>query len=337
MTSLSLESYTGIGRLRASALTHPMEKEFEIVTDDGNLCGEGPLWDATDQALYWTDITGHRFFRYLWRERRREVLSSGFQVGGFCRQQSGDFLVTSSQGIWLWSPGEQPILLADQAEGQTCVMNDCAADPCGRVYSGSWHLDENGHSAPSFLFRVDTDGSVHIADEGICFSNGLAFSPDGGALYFADSVARCIYSYDWRPQDGALSRRRVFARIDRSEGVPDGLTVDGEGFVWCAHWFGGRVTRYDPEGRRERRVDLPAAQTSSLCFGGPNLDEIYVTSAARSNAEVLAPEGYDPNAVFLGGPLYRFRAGIRGQLKHRSNVAQPDAKQTAASASEKAL
>ena len=138
--------------------------------------------------------------------------------------------------------------------------------------------------------------------------------------YFADTVARCIYRYDWRRSDGELSNRRVFARIDRAEGIPDGLAIDAEGFVWCAHWFGGCVTRYDPDGKRERRIDLPASQTSSLAFGGPDLDEIYVTSAARSNALVLAPEGYDPARVFVGGPLYRFRCGIQGRPKFQSRI-----------------
>lgn len=297
-----------------------MRTELEIIADNGNLCGEGPLWDDRERALYWTDITGRRFYRYLWDERRHELLSDGFEVSGFCRQRDGGFLVTSSKGIWLWRPGEQADLLATEAEGQECVMNDCAADPEGRVFSGSFHLDQNGHSAPSFLFRIDTDGSVHVADEGICFSNGLAFSPDGSHLYFADTAARCIYRYDWRRRDGRLSHRRVFARIDRAEGLPDGLAVDAAGFVWCAHWFGGCVTRYDPDGKRERRVEIPASQTSSLVFGGPGLDEIYVTSAALSNALVLAPVGYDPSSVFVGGPLYRFRCGIQGQLKFRSNI-----------------
>ena len=297
-----------------------MNYEFEVLANDNNLCGEGPLWDEPEQSLYWTDITGHRFYRYLSREQKHELLSEGFEVGGFSRQHDGSFVVSNNQGFWLWTPGQPPRLLASQCDGQQCVLNDCAADPQGRVYSGSWHLDENGHSAPSYLFRIDTDGSVHIADEGICFSNGLAFSPAHNTLYFADTVARCIYAYDWRARDGALSNRRVLTRIDRSEGLPDGLAVDAEGFLWCAHWFGGCITRYDPDGKRERRIDTPASQTSSLCFGGPNLDEIYITSAAKSDPLVLAPEGYDPNNVFIGGPLYRLRAGIRGTLKHRSNI-----------------
>lgn len=297
--------------------------DVEVVADDGNLCGEGPYWDEREQALYWTDITGQKLFRYMWREGRRELLSEGFEVSGFCRQLDGGFVTMNRRGIWLWRPGEAAHLLAAEVDGQECVMNDCSADPVGRVYGGSCHLDDEGRSAPSFLFRVDRDGSVAIADEGICFSNGVAICESNRTLYFADTVARYIYAYDWRPGDGALSRRRVFARVDRSDGVPDGLAVDADGFVWCAQWFGGCVTRYGPDGKRERRVAIPAAQSSSLCFGGPDLDEIYVTSAAQSNAEVLAPEGYDPGSVFLGGPLYRLRLGIRGQLKYRSNIARP--------------
>ena len=98
------------------------------------------------------------------------------------------------------------------------------------------------------------------------------------------------------------------------------MRANAEGFLWIAHWFGGCVTRYDPDGKRERKVEIPAAQTSSLTFGGPDLDEIYVTTAAMNNCLMLAPEGYDPEKVFVGGPLYRFRAGIRGQVKYRSRV-----------------
>ena len=293
---------------------------MEVIANDANLCGEGPHWDEREQALYWTDIDGKKFYRYLRRENRHELLHDGFTINGFCMQENGGFLTTSSAGAWLWAPGKRPLLIAAHAEDRECRLNDCLADPEGRVYSGSYHLNEKGESNPSYLFRIDTDGSVHVVDEGILFSNGLAFSPDAVTLYFTDMVARCIYAYDWRRSDGALRNRRVFVRIDRSEGMPDGLTVDAEGFLWCAHWFGGCLTRYDPDGRRERRIQTPAAQTSSLAFGGPDLDEIYVTSAAMNNCLMLAPQGYDPRAVFVGGPLYRFRAGIQGKLKFRSRV-----------------
>lgn len=293
---------------------------IEIVADYGDLCGEGPLWDDRKQILYWTDIDGKKFYRYLWNQRRHELLHDGFQVNGSTMQENGGFVVTNSSGIWLWDSQAQPILLASEVDGKDCVMNDCIADPEGRVYSGSYHYNPNGSAKPSFLFRLDTDGSVHVADEGIQFSNGLAFSADFTTLYFSDTVARCIYAYQWHRESGKLTDRRIFVRVPREQGFPDGLTVDAEGFLWCAQWFGARITRYDPDGKVERVVTLPAAQTSSLAFGGPDLDTIFVTSASLSNMLAEAPPGYDPNKVFVGGPLYRMRAEVQGRKEYRSRI-----------------
>ena len=296
---------------------------MEIIANDGNLCGEGPLWDEREQALYWTDIDGKCLYRYSRQTERHELVQSGFAINGFTQQSCGGHVLTNTKGFWHWRSGCEPTLLAAEADGQPCHLNDCVADPEGRVYSGSFHLDEAGQSSAGYLFCLDLDGTVRVVDEGICFANGLAFSADCSTLYFTDTVARCIYAYNWRRSDGSLHQRRVFAHFDRSEGFPDGLSVDAEGHLWCAQWFGACITRFDPDGRRERRVETPATQTSSLTFGGPDLDEIYVTSAAMPNALVLAPAGYDPAKVFSGGPLYRFRAGIQGQLKYRSNVRLP--------------
>jgi sugar lactone lactonase YvrE len=295
------------------------QDEIEVAADYGDLCGEGPLWDDQEQVLYWTDIDGKKFYRLLWKERRHELVHDGFQVNGACMQESGGFVVTNSSGAWLWNPQSEPKLLASEADGQECLLNDCIADPEGRVYSGSYHFNPNGVAAPSFLFRVDTDGSVHVADEGIQFSNGLAFSPDG-TLYFSDTVARCVYAYKWHRRTGKLSDRRVFVQLPREEGFPDGLTVDSEGFLWCAHWFGACITRYDPDGKRERKVLFPASQTSSLAFGGPELDVIFVTSAAKSNMLETAPLGYNPDKVFVGGRLYQMKSDVQGRKEHRSRI-----------------
>lgn len=301
-----------------------MTPRMEIIANNGDLCGEGPHWDEKERCLYWTDINGKRLYRYDWADERQELVWDGFEINGFTLQADGGFVLTNTRGFWTWSRGEKPVLLAAEAGGEHCHLNDCIADPEGGVYSGSWHLDEAGKSSPSFLFRADPDGSVHIVDEGISFSNGLALSPDCSRLYFTDTVARVVYAYDRQRGDGALKNRRIFVRIDRSEGMPDGLAVDADGFLWCAHWFGGCLTRYDPDGKRERRVEIPATQTASLAFGGPDLDEIYVTTAAEPGALMLAPEGYDPAKGSSGGQLYRFRAGIRGQLKYRSRIKRPE-------------
>jgi sugar lactone lactonase YvrE len=293
---------------------------IEVVADYGDLCGEGPLWDDKKQILYWTDIDGKKSYRYLWNERRHELVQQGFQINGWTMQESGGFVITNSSGMWLWDPPAQPKLLASEVDGKDCVMNDCIADPEGRVYSGSYHYNPTGVAAPSYLFRIETDGSVHVADEGIQFSNGLAFSADCSTLYFSDTVARCIYAYNWHRESGNLTNRRVFVRVPREHGFPDGLTVDAEGFLWCAQWFGARITRYDPDGKVERVVTLPATQTSSLAFGGPDLDTIFVTSAGLSNMLAEAPRGYDPDKAFVGGKLYRMRSDVQGRREHRSRI-----------------
>jgi D-xylonolactonase len=117
-----------------------------------------------------------------------------------------------------------------------------------------------------------------------------------------------------------LSNRRVFVRLNREEGFPDGLTVDSEGFLWCAHWFGACISRYDPDAKLERRLSLPAAQTSSLAFGGPDLKTIFVTSASLNNMLEIAPLGYDANKVFVGGRLYKMASDVQGRPEHRARI-----------------
>jgi D-xylonolactonase len=156
-----------------------------------------------------------------------------------------------------------------------------------------------------------------VVDEGIEIANGLGLSPDDRTLYFADSARRVIYAYDVAPS-GSLSRRRIFVKIPSDEGLPDGLTVDREGFVWCAQWYGAQVVRYDPDGKVERRLPMPVLQVSSLIFGGPDLTDLYVTTAADPWPSSLAPPGYDPKAPNQGGSLYRFRLDVQGRLDHRA-------------------
>jgi D-xylonolactonase len=158
-------------------------------------------------------------------------------------------------------------------------------------------------------------------DEGIELSNGLGLSPDHRTLYYADSTARRIYAYDVSPETGDLGRKRVFVQVPLSEGLPDGLTVDAEGYVWSAQWFGNQVVRYDPDGKVERHIPLPAAQVTSVAFGGPDLADLYLTSAAASWPawpNRYAPPGYNPDKVELGGSLYRLRLDIQGKAEHQA-------------------
>ena len=202
-------------------------------------------------------------------------------------------------------------------------MNDCISDPAGRLYSGSWFYDPHGDFQRGKLMRVDTNGKVTIVDDGFELSNGFAFSLDYKTLYFTDSVARRIYAYDYDQASGDLHHRRVLVQVPSTEGIPDGLITDSEGFLWSAQWYGSCVVRYDADGKVERRITTPAKQTSCMGLGGPEMNDLFITTAARSEPMPVMPPGYDPNSGFMGGPLYRTRVDVQGRPEHKTKIQLP--------------
>ena len=294
--------------------------ELTVIADYGDLCGEGPIWDASCKRLYWTDIIGQKFYCYDWSPRKTWAVKEGWEIAGAALNRAGGFVIANSSGIWLWEDGGAPRLVADQADGSKCQMSDCIADPAGRLLAGSNFYDPGKEYPLGKLIRVDTDGTAHIIDEGLHLANGLGFSVDARTLYFADSAARIIYAYDYDPANGTARNRRVFVKVPATSGLPDGLTVDAEDFVWSAEWYGSRVVRYDRDGKVEREIRTPAKQTSSLAFGGPELTDIFITSAAKSEPMPIMPPSYDPNSGYFGGSLYHINVGIRGKPEFVADI-----------------
>lgn len=291
-----------------------------VLINDGNLCGEGPLWDANQQKLYWTDCGGYKFFSYDWKSKRRELLLENFEVNGCALDQSGGFTFTNNSGVWFWNRKDKPVSVISSSCGVALQLNDCIADPQGRLLAGSCFYSPSSEYPLGKLFCIQPDGEVRILDEGFHLANGLAFSLDQNTLYFADSVARVIYAYAYDPMTGRARDRRVFVKVDNNSGLPDGLTVDAEGFVWSAEWYGSCISRYDPDGKLERRISVPAKQVSSLAFGGPDLRDIFVTSAGRSEPMPVMPPGYDPGEGYFGGSLFHLTVGIEGQIEYRTKL-----------------
>lgn len=287
--------------------------------DDGNPCGEGPLWDATQQKLYWTDCAG-KFYSYDWNNKRREIVLRDFDVNGCTLDHSGGFTFANNSGVWFWDKVDRPVLVVSEIGGVKLQLNDCIADPEGRLLAGSCFYNPAAEYPLGKLFCVQSNGAVQILDEGFHLANGLGFSHDGRTLYFADSVARVIYAYIYDSMTGRVRNRRIFVKLDSSAGLPDGLTVDAEGFVWSAEWYGSCISRYDPDGKLERRIQIPAKQTSSLRFGGPELRDIFVTSAAKSEPMPSMPPGYDPDFGYFGGALFHLNVGIQGRLDYRTRL-----------------
>lgn len=304
-------------------MTSPIKPEVQIAADTGDLCGENPIWNETTGRIYWTDLGGLRLHSFDPDSGEYRLLQSDLQVNGFRFNQPGGFVIANDSGVWLWDGADELLLVASQADGKACRLNDCVADPEGRLFSGSVFYQPDQDYALGNLFRVDTNGVVHVVDEGIHLSNGLAFSIDFQQLYFTDSTARKIYAYDYDRMSGGIRNRRVLVQVPLTEGIPDGLVVDAEGFLWSAQWYGSQIVRYDPDGTVERRISIPAKQVSCLGFGGKDLDDLYVTTAGRSEPAPTMPPGYDPVRGFFGGPLYRLKPGVQGQYTLKTNIRKP--------------
>jgi sugar lactone lactonase YvrE len=297
-----------------------MSAGLEIIAQDDNRCGEGPIWDAARRRLLWTDIESAITYQFIPSTGEKTVLSEGLMVAGIALNRSGELVFAGSGGLHLWrGPGDYRTL-ATEHEGESFYFNDIIADPQGRVYAGTVYWGPDGMEKTGKLYRFEKGGRCRVVEEGVLLANGLGFSPDNRTLYFTDSAARRIYAYDARPESGELSNRRVFVQVPSDEGLPDGMTVDGDGFVWSAQWYGSQVVRYDPEGKVERRVPMPVTQVSSVAFGGDDLTDLYITSAGDSWPSDQAPPGYDFNAPNIGGSLYRLRPGLQGKPEHLADL-----------------
>jgi sugar lactone lactonase YvrE len=157
------------------------------------------------------------------------------------------------------------------------------------------------------LYRLDPDLSVHRIDTGIIVSNGPCWSPDGRTLYFTDTWSGEIRAYDYDTETGAVSNRRSFTSFEGRDGAPDGATVDAEGYVWSALVYGGKLLRFAPDGSLDREIDMPVKKVTSVMFGGPDLDVLYVTSMAKPPLPRFPDDGQ------LRGSLFAITGlGIRG-------------------------
>jgi L-arabinonolactonase len=271
-----------------------------------NILGEGIIWDSRRQALWWTDIHGHRLYRQDWVQNSMTCIETPERVCSFGLIEGGERLVTAfASGIAIYDPHQQQIewLMRPQLP-PGARFNDGRVDRRGRFWSGT--MIESAQPQPEgCLYSVAGAGATQCQLRGVTISNGLCFSPDGRHMYFADSPTRLIQVFDVLEPEGLLSAPRPFARTP-SRAYPDGATIDSDGCVWSAHWGAGCVVRYTPHGREDRIVRIPTAQPSCVCFGGPDLSILCVTTA-RAGLEPASLEA-EPNA----GDVFLFRAGVKG-------------------------
>lgn len=255
--------------------------EIEHVASVQNEVGESPRWDPSDQALYWLDIWDNpAVFRLYPATGELTRWTPGLPVTGQARREAGGFVFATRQGLYLWDErsGKNEFIHDPEAGNRPVRFNDGSADRAGRFWAGSTHADDQFRPDGS-LYRVAADRGVQKMAGGLACSNGLGWSPDNRTMYVTAQFAYELLVFDFDLNSGEIANRRSFARVPEADGLPDGLTVDAEGCVWSAQWGGWRLTRYDPDGKIERVVILPMPNPTSCVFGGPDLKDLYVTTA----------------------------------------------------------
>ncbi len=281
--------------------------QAELVLDAQADVGEGPTWDDRSGVLWWIDVIPGDVHRYDPATGEDTVFNLGQAIGTLAPRSSGGLLVALRDGFAaVDEDGGNLTWIAEVEKDQTNLrMNDGKCDRAGRMYAAT--MDFDCADGAGSLYRLDPDHTVTNLTGGLTIGNGLAWSADDTLLYYIDSLAGGIDVFDYEAATGELSGRRPFVKIPLSDGLPDGMCIDAEDHLWVAMWDGGVVRRYNPAGELDTVVEVPGvAKASCPAFGGPDLTDLYITTARRG----LEPD--ELAAQPTAGGLFKVRPGVAG-------------------------
>lgn len=278
----------------------------EVALDAHAEVAEGPVWDGSRDELLWVDIPRHLVQRFHPATGRLESVDVGQPVGAVAVREAGGLVLAVRDGFALIDgDGGGPRLVREvEQHNADNRMNDGKCDASGRFWAGTMALDMTPGAGA--LYRLEPDLAVVPVLAPTSVSNGLAWSADDRTMYFVDSGTGNVDAFDYAPASGAITRRRRIIEVARADGMPDGMTIDADGFLWIALWDGWCVRRYSPDGLLDTVVELPTAQITSCTFGGDDLGELYITSAAEGLSD--RERGDQPHA----GAIFRVRPGVHG-------------------------
>lgn len=275
-----------------------------IATGTTDVLGEGPVWDRAGGVLWWVDIGSAGLRRLDPVAGHVDTWDLAEVAGSLTPTDAGPLLMAVRSGFATFEPGAEVLTLLAEPEPDRPGnrFNDGKTDRRGRFWAGSMEASAQGRSGA--LYRFDLDGSVTRVRDGLGIPNSLAWSPDGTTMYFAESLDRTIWAFDYDPDTGTPTNQRIFTTA-AGPGVPDGSTVDADGYLWNAEYDGWRVVRYAPDGSVDRIVEMPIASPTCCAFGGADLDTLYITSSSAGE------RGTSPDQPDAGG-LFATRPGVRG-------------------------
>jgi sugar lactone lactonase YvrE len=265
---------------------------IERVGNTKDRLGESPVWDAAAQCLWWVDSIEGVLHRLDPATGAHRALAVPAPVGSFGLRRAGGVILALQHGFVRCDTetGACTEMAALDVAHPDLRLNDGKVDRQGRFLAGTMHAGLPPGMAPlGGLYRIGRDGAVTRLAEDIVTANGPCFSPDGRVLYLADSARQVIWRFDYAEDDTRPANRRVFVDLAPLGTAPDGATVDAEGHLWCALVRTGEIARFAPDGRLLQRLRMPVTYPTSVMFGGPGLDVLYVTSISRSH-RLTAPE-----------------------------------------------
>jgi D-xylonolactonase len=263
--------------------------------------GEGPLWSARDNAIYWVDIIGQTLHRLALADGAVRSWQMPEKIGWVVERRNRPGFIAGFQSGFAELMLE-PFAIRPLADPEPHYpdnrMNDCTVDRDGRIWAGTMEVAIVNPTGS--LYRLDPDLKIRRMDTDYLVTNGPAINLAHTCLYHNDTGRGTVYRFELDAA-GEIGNREVFLQFPASWGVPDGMAMDAEDHLWIAHWGGGRVSRFTPQGTLDRHIELPATQITSCVFAGSKLDRMFVTSAA-------VDRGDEP----LAGALFEVEPGVRG-------------------------
>ncbi len=286
----------------------PLALTTECILPSANGLGEVPQWHPETQTLWWCDVKVPAMVSYQPASGDSKTYPvEGKRIGSWAFMVSGGMLLAQEDGLYAWSPdsGKRTLLRHVTSSWPNARLNDGRCDRKGRFWVGS--MSETYREAPVGVFyRFDADFTLIPVFSEFTVPNSVTFSPDDRRMYFADSLIRKIFLFDFDLSEGRLWNKRLFRDCADAPGNPDGSTVDVDGCLWNAEFQGSRVVRYTPDGQVDTVIELPVSQPTSCAFGGKDLDILYITTGAQNLTE--AQRAQQP----LAGGIFALRPGTQG-------------------------
>ena len=280
-----------------------MSTKVELVVDGHDQIGEGPIWDAEVNLLYWVDIMGQKVQSFDPATSRHTQLNIGHVVGTVVPRASGGLMLAVQHGFAALDLETERLTIIHDPEPNLPDnrFNDGKCDPAGRFWAGTMAFEPEGNEGS--LYCMDTDLSVRKVLGNVTISNGIVWAPGHKRMYYIDSPTYVVRTYDYDVVTGQIENDSVLFKIPHDAGTPDGMAIDVHGRLWIAHYGGSMVCCWDPDtGRIVQTIDLPASLVTACAFGGPELDTLYITSRSLGLSDDQLKKEPHAGALFSTSP-----------------------------------